>query len=238
MTDVIHFLKQALEVFLWGPNYGFPVNHAIIGMLAALAAGSAIGGGLQYILGGKQRRRLRDRAQRIDAARAKSQQKFDQQIASTLGLADNMKTSYNDTAEQVYGQSIQNLTDRIQAGEAGTASNLAKAVAAGGGDVTGSIQATLGKLTEQSNKSITDVMNEYNDRVTRMNLQREENAKNRKSNLYQSVLGARQNQFAALSGAAEKAYSRSARKSTADKQMFMDALGNGANIAAMGVKGG
>lgn len=192
----------------------------------ALGAG-ALAGGASYIAGGKQRRRLRRRANRIDALRGESMGQLNQQITDVLGRAGSIETDA--TAEEVYGQSIQSLTDRLQAGQSGSTAQLAKAVMAGGGDITGSVNSTLQKLTASTNRSIQDIMSEYNERVDRRNLQQ----MSRQDQLINRALGARQNQFASLSGLAESAFDRSAQKATADKQFLMDSIGLGANVGSM-----
>ena len=214
------------SILTWGPNFGVEVELALGPLAIALAGGLALGGA-NYALGGKERRHRRRQEGRLEALRSESMKGVNEQIQNVLGRASAIETDA--TAEDVYGQSIQALTDRVQAGQSGQTAQLSKSLAAGGGDLTGSMNAMLQKLTASSNRSIQDIMNDYNERVDRRNLQQ----RARQDDLILSALGTQQNQFAALSGAYEQAANRSIQKATADKQFLMDSIGTGANIGSM-----
>lgn len=233
MDLLFRCLKFIWKIITWGPPEVNNVEMALAPLAAAglaLAGGAALGG-INHALGAKERRRLRRREDRLAALRGESMGALNRQISDVLGQAGSIDTDA--TGEEIYGQSIQSLTDRAQAGGASAGAQLAKSVMAGGGDVTGSINSMLQKLTASTNRSIQDIMSEYNERVDRRNLQQGR----RQDQLIQSALGARQNQFAALSGAYENAATRSAQKATADKQFLMDALGLGANVGSMFYQG-
>lgn len=226
--DILSFLQELLHNLIYGPDFGVAVDLAL-GPLAiagiALAAGAGLGA-TNYILGGKQRRRLRDRANRIDALRGESMEAQNEQIRALLGRAEGIDT--DQTAQELYGESIQSLTDRVEGGRATAGRQLSRSLMAGGGDITGSMNSLLQRLTQQSNRSIQDIMNEYNERTDRRNLQNQR----RQDQLLTSALSARGGQFASLSGLAESAFDRSAQKATADKQFLMDAIGLGGNIGS------
>lgn len=210
----------------WSPSHMDGVNMALGPLAIGALAGGALGIG-NYIAGTGERRRLRRRRRRFDALRDTAGEGVETQIQDILGRAAGIETDA--TAEDIYGQSIQALTDRVQAGQSGTGAQLAKALMAGGGDLTGSLNTTLQKLTAAGNRSIQDIMSEYNERVDRRNLQQ----RSRQDRLLSRALGAQQSQFGTYAGLAEGAMDRSTYKSTADKQFLMDSIGLGGNIGAI-----
>lgn len=228
MDQLLSFLYELAHNLIYGPDLSVSVDLALAPLaIAGIAtlAGAAMGA-TNHALGAKQRNRLKDRANRIDALRGESLDAQNQQIQNVLGLAEGVQTDA--TAQDVYGESIQALVDRAQGGQATAGRQLSRGVMAGGGDISGTTNAMLSRLTEQTNRSIQDIMSEYNDRIDRRNLQQ----KSRKDDLILSALGAQSDQMASLSGLAESAFSRSARKATADKQFLMDSIGMGANIGS------
>lgn len=232
MFDLLHAIYDIfLELMMWGGPEGLPpdvllaIDPLTIAGIATLAGGAL--GATNYALGAKERNRLKDRANRIDALRGESSEALDEQIGEIGDLAEGIDT--DKSAEELYGPTIESLQDRVEGGRAQTGRQVMRSLMAGGGDITGSVNATLQKLTAQSNKSIMDIMGEYNKRTDRRNLQE----KQRKSNLLSTAMQGRQSQMASLSSAADQAFGRSARKATADKQFLMDSIGLGANVGSM-----
>lgn len=241
MELLFKLLQIINEIAMWGgPDFAVQPDLALGPLaIAGIAAGAgALFGGANYLAEGKNRRRRRRRANRATRERQESQEGLDQTIQSVLGRAEGIDTTFDDTAEDVYGESIQSLTDRVLGGQAGAGAQLAKATMASGGDITGSSNAMLQRLSEQTNKSLQDIMNEYNKRVDRRNLQREQTNKQLQQGYILNALGAQQNQFSTLAGLESEADLRDIQKRTADKQFVLDSIGLGANVGSMAIGGG
>lgn len=225
MELLFEILKFLWWIITWTPIPPDGVSYALAPALIALAGGAALGGA-NWLIGSGKRKRLRGREKRYEKRMDTASNVLSGDISALQNRAAGIDS--NMSAEELYGESIQALTDRAQAGQAGAGAQISKALAAGGGDLSGSMAGTLQRLSQSTNRSIQDIMGEYNQRADRRNLQQA----SRQDSLFSTALGARQNQFGALTGQYNQAANRSTQKATADKQFFMDALGMGANVGA------
>jgi len=234
MNHLIDIYQIVVHIANWGPTFPTPVHEAMLPLLiAGLAAAGGLAGGLgNYFGGSKERRRLNDAAAQLNKQRGASVNATQSVIKSLLSQANNLNT--NATANDIYGQSIKSLQDRVQAGQAGTDAQLAKSLMASGGDVTGSMNAILQNLIGQSNNSITDIMNNYNDRVDRRNLAMQQ----LKSHYLDSALTGQQNLAQLLTGSQQNSQRLAIDKKQADKQFILSALGAGLQAGSMAIPGG
>lgn len=228
MEILIKIFEFIIDVLTWAPVSPDGVELAI-GPLAILAGGAVLGG-INYIAGTKERRRLRRREKSADSQMQTSIGQLDSSIGALNDRANAAAAGSNMSVDELYGDQIQTATDRAQAGQAGMGAQIAKALAAGGGDISGSMAATLQRLNASTNRGIKDIMLDFNDRTERRNL----SERARADNLFAEATNARGNQFSALSGNYNNAANRSTQKATADKQFLMDSIGLGANVAAIG----
>lgn len=218
--EILYELLEWINWFLLGPDIP-EVKKAFGGAIVG-----AIAGGINYALGGKERRRLRKRENESFNLMKGGRRTANESIDRVLGAAEGIDT--NRSVEDLYGKQIDDLSSKIMSSQGATASALSRGAAAGGGDVTGELNVALQRLTEGSNRSIMDIVNEYSQRTDQYNLSRE----NQKNSMLQNVMGARGNMFNSLMGQSQFDQMQTVQQNQADKQFWMDAIGTGAAIEA------
>lgn len=228
--ELLNYLLEILTVFLFGPEIE-GVTYAVAPVLIGLGAGLAAGG-LNYALGTGERRRLRRKSNRAESRLNEGLSNTDQSIQRVLGKAESIDT--DQSVDDLYGKQIGDLSDKVIAGQGATASALSRTGMAKGGDATGELNVALQRLTEGSNRSIMDIVNEYSERTDQFNL----NQQSLKNSMLQNVMGARGGMLSTLAGQAQHAQSQDVMKRQADKQFFLDAIGTGASAGASANGGG
>lgn len=169
----------------------------------------------------KEKKKANRQRDMFNRKRNKALDSFSKAIGQLEGRAGDIDEDVS--VDEMYGDVIQSLTDRTQAGTDSATRDVFRTMMASGGDVTGQGANMIAGLREGGNKSISDIVSRFTQLTDRRNMQQ----KGRADQLYGTAMGNRGNLFSALSGMATDAQGRVDRRSTAGRQFLLDAVGMG-----------
>lgn len=197
------------------------VSFANPAWIIPLAAG-AVAGGIRHFATAPGRRRARRETSRLGEQRDELLDEFISGISEREERGEDIQTDAS--VEELYGTQIQQITDRVAADVGGARSGIFRAMAVGGGDVTGAGSEMIRGLGEQGQRTIADVIAQYTQRTDQRNVQQ----KIRQDRIFSETLGAKEGAFRDVASLHSESRGRLDRMKQANAQFFLDALGLGA----------
>lgn len=173
-----------------------------------------------------------NRRNELQGRREESRGQFENVIQNILQRGQQLSDQPTLTAQDLFGEEIQNLQDNARANANATKSALSRSLLAGGGDASGTGAVNLLRADQQTNQQLGQITDRFNTLATKIGESRQQ----RGDSMISRALSGGQSLFSADTNILSDFITREAQKETARKQRRSNMFGG--ILSTLGTLGG